>query len=84
MTADTALPPLTMFRARCRDCGWSWDVVALPLPLTAATTAIKSTHCPMCANAADNTVAEARLLTDAEAAHKRRLLARPPHPEDWS
>lgn len=61
---------MQMFRARCRDCQWEFDVVALPMPITLAARAIGKTCCPMCANRVGNVVAPSRQLTDLERAHK--------------
>lgn len=66
---------MQMFRATCRDCGWVFDVVVLPLPITLAARAMEKTCCPMCANRVGNTVGAARALTDAEHAHKCRIEA---------
>ncbi len=64
---------MQMFRARCRDCGWIFDVVALPLPLKIAARAMENTCCTMCGNCVSNTLADGRALTDQEAAHKRQM-----------
>lgn len=64
---------MQMFRATCRKCGWTFDVVALPLPLTLAVRAMENTCCPMCTNCVDNTIGAQRALTDAERAHKAKL-----------
>lgn len=66
---------MQMFRATCRDCGWVFDVVVLPLPITLAARACERTCCPMCANRVGNTVGAARTLSDDERSHKLRLEA---------
>ena len=66
---------MTMLRARCRDCDWIWDVVALPLAVAPAAHAMKSAVCPMCGNDIGNLLAPERALTDAERAHKVKVAA---------
>lgn len=64
---------MQMFRARCRDCQWEFDVVALPMPISKAAEAMGKACCPMCGNRAGNVVAPSRPLTDLERAHKTSL-----------
>lgn len=66
---------MQMFRARCNVCGWTYDTVVLPMPITEAARVIGASHCPMCANHRGNTCAAPRDLTDAERVHKARLVA---------
>ncbi len=56
-------------RAKCSECSWSFDVVALPMPVDRAAAAMMQAHCPMCGNAARNTIDAPRLLSGAEYAH---------------
>ena len=81
MTVNLSTTPGQMFRARCRECDWIWDVVALPMPIEKAAHVIGAARCPMCGNGDDNTVAEGKPLTDAETDHKRRLNRISPPPE---
>lgn len=75
MTVNLSAIPGQMFRGRCRKCDWTWDVVALPMPIERAAHVIGSARCPMCGNGRGNTMAEPRPLTDAERAHKARVPA---------
>lgn len=82
MTVNLGTTPGQMFRGRCRECGWTWDVIALPMPIDTAAQVIGAARCPMCGNGDGNTCAEPRALTEAEADHKSRLLRRPPPAKD--
>lgn len=62
---------MKMVRAECHECGWLFDVVAIPLRLEVAARAMGACSCPICGNRDRNTLDAPRELTDAEAAHKR-------------
>jgi len=80
---------MQMFRTKCAACDWTFDVAALPMPITAAARVMKHAACPMCGNVKDNTCGASRPLTREEALHKSRLNAGQlpggvnhcPHPE---
>lgn len=67
---------MQMFCGTCSACGWTYDCIAVPMPLYLAAERIKSAHCPMCGNRDGNTVGPTRDLTDPERAHLEVLAAR--------
>lgn len=78
---------MQMFRATCGACGWTYDCIAIPVPILLAADLIQSSHCPMCGNRNRNTVGAIRDLTDAERAHltaiaEHGVMAPPPSKND--
>lgn len=67
---------MQMLRARCHDCGWEYDCVALPMPMADACRAMAAACCPMCGNRDQNAVAPPRQLTAPEATFKADLVER--------
>jgi len=72
-------PGMSVMRAHCCSCDWTFDVVVLPMPVTTAAKAAMAAHCPMCGNGKGNTVAPARPLSEVELAHKHGLLSNASH-----
>lgn len=64
---------MQMMRARCSECNWEYDVIALPIPAQAIKSVGKA-PCPMCGNVKANTLSTPRALTEWEAEHKRQLI----------
>ncbi len=64
---------MQMFRAKC-ICGWVYDTVVLPMPITVAARAIDATCCPMCGNRKGNTCAAPRDLTSDEREFKIKVM----------
>lgn len=69
---------MQMMQARCAECEWVFDIVAIPMEgMKAATGAMKrGSCCPMCGNDKRQKIlmANPRPLTEQEANHKRKLL----------
>lgn len=65
---------MQMTRSKCKKCDWIFDVVSAPMPVTDWCRALKGSCCPMCGNRAGNTLAQERPLTDAEIAHKHKIM----------
>jgi rubredoxin len=66
---------MQMFRARCGNCQWTYDVVTQPMPLDVWVRVARAAICPMCGIPDVRTVAvPPRDLTEAETQHKLRLL----------
>ena len=69
---------MQMMQARCADCEWVFDVVAIPMEgMKAGIAALKrGACCPMCGNDRRQSIlmANPSPLTEQEAAHKRKLL----------
>lgn len=65
---------MQMMRARCKPCGWIYDVVAIPMEMgKAAKTMQERAACPMCGDR-HALMADPRPLTPQEIEHKLPLV----------
>lgn len=71
---------MQMFRGKCAQCAWLFDIVTMPMPVPSWAMAVERSCCPMCGNGDGNTTAPARSLTSEEIAHKAKLIAGDPAP----
>lgn len=67
---------MQMMRGRCRSCEWEYDIIALPMPLADAASAMARSFCPMCGGTNNYLTKHARALTEAEREHKQKVTAR--------